>query len=547
MGIERLLVANRGEIAVRVFRTCQELGIASVAVSAPDDMESLHARSADAIVEIASYLQSEEHIRAARAAGADAIHPGYGFLAERGDFAEAVEAAGLTWIGPPADALRLGGDKLAAKRIARAAGVPVLPDGAPDEIGFPLLVKAAAGGGGRGMRVVRSQAELEDALAAAEREATGAFGDGTLYCERYLERPRHIEVQLLADAHGTVVAVGERDCSVQRRHQKVLEESPAPALAAGLRTELLDAAVAFGKAIGYQNAGTVEFVLDGDEFFFLELNGRIQVEHPVTEAVTGLDLIERQIRIAEGERLATTCYKAEGHAVEVRLYAEDPGTFLPQAGRIERLRLPSYKLLQGARGAVRVDAGVEEGDEVGLSYDPLIAKLIAHGSDRRGALDALAAALDETEVVGITTNLPFLRWLVSHPVVSEGEATTAFLTEHPPLSPIPLRAAPAPWRTPWRLNLPSPPLTAPPDVDLESHRHGPTEGASTVVAPMPGTVIRVEVEAGDEVQARQPLVILEAMKMEIPVHSPFEGTVNTVHVAPGDRVAGGALLVELES
>jgi acetyl/propionyl-CoA carboxylase alpha subunit len=547
VAIEKLLVANRGEIAVRVFRTCQELGIASVAVTAPDDMESLHARSADATVEIASYLQSEEHIRAAKVSGADAIHPGYGFLAESGDFAEAVEAAGLTWVGPSPEALRLGGDKLEAKRIAREAGVPVLVDGTAGEIGFPLLVKAAAGGGGRGMRVVRSQAELEDALAAAEREAAGAFGDGTLYCERYLERPRHIEVQLLADAHGTVVAVGERDCSVQRRHQKVLEESPAPALAEGVRTQLFDAAVAFGKAIGYQSAGTVEFVLDGDEFFFLELNGRIQVEHPVTEAVTGLDLIERQIRIAEGERLATTCYKAEGHAVEVRLYAEDPGTFLPQAGRIERLRLPSYKLLQGARDTVRVDAGVEEGDEVGLSYDPLIAKLIAHGRDRRDALDALAAALDETEVVGITTNLPFLRWLVSHPVVSAGEATTAFLTEHPSLSPTPLRAAPAPWRTAWRLNLPSPPLTAPPDVDLESHRHGPVHGESTVIAPMPGTVIRVEVEAGDEVQARQALVVLEAMKMEIPVHSPFEGTVRAVHVTAGDRVAGGALLVELES
>jgi acetyl/propionyl-CoA carboxylase alpha subunit len=547
MAIEKLLVANRGEIAVRVFRTCRELGIASVAVVAPDDTESLHARSADDTVAIASYLHPKEHIRAAKAAGADAIHPGYGFLAERGDFAEVVEAAGLTWIGPPARALRLGGDKLEAKQIARQAGVPVLTDGAPDEIGFPLLVKAAAGGGGRGMRVVRSPAELGDALAAAEREAAGAFGDGTLYCERYLERPRHIEVQLLADAHRTVVAIGERDCSVQRRHQKVLEESPAPALDEGVRAQLFDAAVAFGKAIGYRSAGTVEFVLDGDEFFFLELNGRIQVEHPVTEAVTGLDLIERQIRIAEGERLVTTCYEAEGHAVEVRLYAEDPATFLPQAGRVERLRLPSNKLSQGARGTVRIDAGVEEGDEVGLSYDPLIAKLIAHGRDRRDALGSLAAALDETEVTGITTNLPFLRWLVSHPVVRAGEVTTAFLVEHPPLAPSPLRRTPATWRTPWRLNLPSPPPTAPPDVDLEAHRHGPLHGDSAVVAPMPGTVIRVEIEAGEEVQARQALVVLEAMKMEIPVHSPFEGTVKSVHVTSGDHVAGGALLVELES
>ena len=544
MSIRKLLVANRGEIAVRVFRTCRDLGIATVAVVAPDDTGSLHARSADDVVDIAGYLGSEEHIRAARSVEADAIHPGYGFLAERGDFAEAVEAAGLTWIGPSPEALRRGGDKIEAKRTARDVGVPVLPDGDPRDLGFPLLVKAAAGGGGRGMRIVRSQADLDEALAAAEHEAVGAFGDGALYCERYLERPRHVEVQLLADAHGTVVAVGERDCSVQRRHQKVLEESPAPSLDARLRARMLDAAVAFGEAVGYRSAGTVEFVVDGEGFFFLELNGRIQVEHPVTEAVTGLDLIECQIRIAEGERLATTSHKVEGHAVEVRLYAEDPETFLPQAGRIERLDLPSNN---ASKERIRVDAGVEEGDEVGIAYDPMIAKLIAHGRDRDDALDTLAAALDETEVTGITTNLPFLRWLVSHPVVRTGEATTAFLTEHPPLSPRPLLRPPAIWRAPWRLNLPVPPAASPPDVDAESHREGATHGARTVVAPMPGTVIRVEVEAGSAIRARSALVVLEAMKMEIPVHSPFEAVVKAVHVAPGDRVAGGALLVELES
>ncbi len=321
-------------------------GDRTVAVAAPDDLRSLHARLADATVEISSYLHSEDHIRAAHEAAADAVHPGYGFLAENADFAEAVDAAGLTWIGPPPDALRLGGDKVAAKRIAHEAGVPVLPDGRPEAIGFPLLVKAAAGGGGRGMRVVHSREELDEALAAAEREAAGAFGDGTLYCERYLERPRHVEVQLIADAHGGVIALGERDCSVQRRHQKVLEEASAPLLDAVLRGRLYDAAVAFGRAVGYRSAGTVEFVVDGDDFFFLELNGRIQVEHPVTEAVTGLDLVERQIRIAEGETLAPVV-EPTGHAVEVRLYAEDPRTFLPQAGRAQRLRLPS--------GAVRVD------------------------------------------------------------------------------------------------------------------------------------------------------------------------------------------------
>ena len=545
MPIRKLLVANRGEIAVRVFRTCRERGIATVAVVAPDDAGSLHARTADEVVEIESYLHSEEHVRAAKQAGADAIHPGYGFLAENADFAEAVEAAGLTWVGPPPEALRLGGDKLVAKRIAREAGVPTLPEGSPEEVGLPLVVKAAAGGGGRGMRVVRDAAELEEAESAAEREAAGAFGDGVLYRERYLERPRHVEVQLLADAHGNVVALGERDCSVQRRHQKVLEETPAPGLDPTLREAMLEAAVAFGRAIGYRSAGTVEFVVEDEDFFFLELNGRIQVEHPVTEAVTGLDLVAEQLRIADGERLATDCYKAAGHAVEVRLYAEDPRTFLPQAGRVERLRLPSNSLLQGG---VRVDAGVEAGDEVGLAYDPMIAKLIAHGRDRGEALDRLAAALAETEVEGVTTNLPFLRWLVAHPVVRAGEATTAFLVEHPPLSSLPLLEPPAPWRSPWRLNLPPPAAASPPDVASSARAGSSTDGGSaTVSAPMPGTVVRVDVEPGDAVAARQSLVVLEAMKMEIPVHSPFEGRVKDVHVAPGDRVAGGALLVELES
>jgi acetyl/propionyl-CoA carboxylase alpha subunit len=545
--IARLLVANRGEIALRVFRTCRRLGIETVAVVAPDDRGSLHARSADDVVEISSYLHSEEHVRAATVAGADAVHPGYGFLAESADFAAAVEAAGLTWVGPPPEALRLGGDKLAAKRIAREAGVPVLPDGTPDEIGYPLVIKAAAGGGGRGMRVVRSAAELEESLAAAEREAKGAFGDGTLYCERYLERPRHVEVQLLADGHGNVVALGERDCSVQRRHQKVLEEAPAPSLDESIRGEMLAAAVAFGRALGYRGAGTVEFVVSDGRFSFLELNARIQVEHPVTEAVTGLDLVAEQLRIAVGETLATDCYKSEGHAVEARLYAEDPRTFLPQAGRIERLRFPSNSLLQGAAFGVRVDAGVEEGDEVGLAYDPMIAKLVAHGRSRDDALERLAAALDETEVAGVPTNLPFLRWLVTHPVVRAGEATTAFLVEQPPLSPpSPLRA-PEPWRRPWRLNLPVPRPVSPPDVDEAAHGRSAVHGESAVSAPMPGTVIRVEVVPGDTVQARRPLVVLEAMKMEIPVHSPFEGTVTVVHVAVGDRVAGGTPLVELES
>jgi acetyl/propionyl-CoA carboxylase alpha subunit len=532
--MRKLLVANRGEIAVRIFRACRDEGIATVAVVAPDDAGSLHARSADETVSIASYLDVAEHVRAARDSGADAVHPGYGFLAESADLAEAVLEAGLTWVGPPPAALRAGGDKLAAKETALAAGVPVLPSGEPETVGFPLLVKAAAGGGGRGMRVVRSESELDDATDAARREALAAFGDDTVFFERYLERPRHVEIQLLADAHGTVVALGERECSIQRRHQKVLEESPV--LDAALRVRMSDAAIAFARAIGYVSAGTAEFVLEGGEFFFLELNARIQVEHPVTELVTGVDLVREQLRIAAGARIDLQP-ELVGHAVEVRLYAEDPRTFLPQAGRIERLHLPE---------GIRVDAGVAEGDEIGTSYDPMIAKLIAHAATRSEALDRLAAALNETEVEGVTTNLPFLRWLVAHPVVRAGETTTAFLTEQPPLSTPPARAVQRAWSGAWRLNLAPPPPQAAPGLDGGALERGLAGEQSAVTAPMPGTVIKVLVEPGARVTTRQPLVVLEAMKMETPLVSPYDATVRAVHVAEGDRVTGGALLVELE-
>ena len=538
MAIRKVLVANRGEIALRVFRACRAEGIATVAVVAPDDAGALHARSSDMTVEITGYLYSEEHIRAASKAGADAIHPGYGFLAENPDFAEAVEAAGLTWIGPPADALRAGGDKLEAKGIAAAAGVPVVETGTAEELGFPLIIKAAAGGGGRGMRVVRSADELDDAVEAARREAKAGFGDDTVFFERYVERPRHVEIQLLADAHGTAISLGERDCSVQRRHQKVLEESPSPAVDAALRREMGDAAVALAQALRYQGAGTAEFILGEDgRFAFLELNARIQVEHPVTELVTGLDLVEQQLRIAAGEPLGLASRDPEGHAVEVRLYAEDPRSFLPQAGRIDALELSE---------GIRVDAGIEAGDEVPLAYDPMIAKLVAHGETRDDAFERLAAALDETHVSGVTTNLPFLRWLVRHPVLRAGEATTAFLTEHPPLSRAP--RVPATWRGWWRLNsdAPAPAPSAPPQVEDAAHASGGDHTERTVVAPMPGTVIRVLAAEGDRVEARQPLVVVEAMKMETPLVSPFEATVKKVHVAEGDRVTGGMVLVELE-
>jgi acetyl/propionyl-CoA carboxylase alpha subunit len=535
-GIRRLLAANRGEIALRIFRTCRELGIGTVSVTAPDDEGALHARTSDENIEIASYLSPGELVRAALASKADAVHPGYGFLAESAEFAEAVLAAGLVWVGPPPAALRAGGDKLAAKEAARAAGVPVLPTGEPHEIGFPVLVKAAAGGGGRGMRIARSEAELENALEAGRREARAAFGSDAVFLERYLERPRHVEIQLLADQQGAVVALGERECSIQRRHQKVLEESPSPGVDAVLREQMSEAAIAIAQAVGYEGAGTAEFVVGGRDFFFLELNARLQVEHPVTELVTGLDLVREQLRIAAGEPLSTevTAARSEGHAIEVRLYAEDPETFLPQVGRIERLRLPD---------SIRVDAGVEEGDAVGTSYDPMLAKLVSYGPSRAAAVERLTTALAETEVDGVTTNLPFLRWLVAHPRFRAGDTTTAFLVEQPPLSRFPERVAPRSWNGSWRLNLPAPPPQPPPQAEHGVRQQG---GESSVTSPMPGTVIDVLVAPGDRVGMRQPLVVLEAMKMETPLLSPFEATVRAVHVARGDQIAGGTVVVELE-
>ncbi|HEX2506658.1 MAG TPA: biotin carboxylase N-terminal domain-containing protein [Gaiellaceae bacterium] len=536
MAIEKLLVANRGEIAARIFRTCERLGIATVAVSAPGDEGALHARCAGEVLPVRSYLAPDEHVRAALVAGADAVHPGYGFLAENAELAEAVEAAGLTWVGPPSGVLRAAGDKLAAKEIAARAGVPVVPSGSPAEIGYPLMIKAAAGGGGRGMRIVRTAEELDSSVEAARREALAGFGDDTVFFERYVERPRHVEIQLLADAQGRVAHLGERDCSLQRRHQKVLEESPSPAVDSALRAEMGAAAVRLGEALGYVGAGTAEFIVGGDgSFWFLELNARIQVEHPVTELVTGVDLVEEQLRIAAGQPLGDLPDDPAGHAVEARLYAEHPVTFLPQAGRVERLRLPE---------GVRVDAGIEAGGEVPVDYDPLIAKLVAQAATRDEALDRLAEALAETAVGGVVTNLAFLRWAVRHPVVRLGDVTTAFLDEHPPLSRT--RPPARPWADGFRLNRPPVPSGRPPTVEESAHaRPASRGGESAVTAPMPGTVIRVLAEEGEQVEARDPLVVLEAMKMETPVVAPYDGRVGRVLVAEGDRVAGGAVLVEL--
>jgi acetyl/propionyl-CoA carboxylase alpha subunit len=534
----KLLVANRGEIAVRIFSTCRRLGIGTVAVVGPGDTNALHVRVADSAVAVDSYLDAEGLVGAARESGADLVHPGYGFLAESADFAEAVLMARLTWVGPPPEALRRGGDKLEAKRIATAAGVPTLPTGAAEELGFPLLVKAAEGGGGRGMRVVERAEELDEALAAAAREAEAAFGDGTVFCERYLASPRHVEVQLIGDRQGTVLALGERDCSVQRRHQKVVEESPPTRLPDEVRSRLADHAVAFGRALGYESAGTVEFLVQDDDVYFLELNGRIQVEHPVTEAVTGLDLVELQLRVADGESLADLRPAITGHGVEARLYAEDPRTFLPQPGVVRRLRLPS---------GIRVDAGVEEGDEVGASYDPLIAKLVAHGDDRDDALDRLGAALEETVVEGVTTNLPFLRWLVGHPAFRRGELSTDFLARFPPLSAPPLELPAGPWDGGWRLNLPAAPSLPPLEVESAARTGGAAGADGRVTAPMPGKVIDVKVETGARVESHQPLVVLEAMKMEQIVSAPYDAGIRSVDVSVGDQVTTGAVLVTLEA
>jgi acetyl-CoA carboxylase biotin carboxylase subunit len=553
---ESVLIANRGEIALRIQRACHGLGLRTIVVYSEADRDAFYVGRADVAVCIgpaaatASYLDQAAILLAAEATGADAVHPGYGFLAENATFAERVTEAGLSFIGPDAACIRTMGDKVAAKRAMRAAGVPcvpgpdvTLPDD-PDairrlagEIGYPVIVKAAGGGGGRGMRVVHSRDELTDALEAARREAKAAFGDDRVFAERYVERPRHIEIQLLGDAHGNVVALGERECSIQRRHQKVLEESPSPALDPSLRAAMSEAAVRFARAIGYTSAGTAEFMLDGRDFYFLELNGRIQVEHPVTELVTGLDLVAEQLRIASGEAMSRVQESAHGHAVEVRLYAEDPRTFLPQGGRIRRLVIPA---------SVRVDAGVAEGDEIELAYDPMIAKLIAHGPTRDAAFDRLEAALAETVVEGVTTNLPLLRWLVTHPDVRAGRTTTAFLTDHPPLSPPPVRVPSGAWRGAWRLNLPAPPPAPPPDLETAAQAGTGAHGESEVTAPMPGTVIKVLVAEGDQVHAREPLVVVEAMKMETPLTAPYDAVVRKVNVAEGDSVQGGAVLIELE-
>jgi acetyl-CoA carboxylase biotin carboxylase subunit len=446
--LHKVLIANRGEIAVRIIRACRDLGLDTVAVYSEADREARHVRMADEACPVGppppreSYLRVDRIVGAARASGADAVHPGYGFLSENAELAAACRDAGLTFVGPTPEAIALMGSKTAARRAAIAAGVPVVPgieaplaDDAEEariaetaaDIGYPLLVKAVAGGGGKGMRVVRGPADLPGAIRAARSEAQTAFGDASIYLERRLTRPRHVEVQLLADQHGDVVPFVERECSIQRRHQKVVEETPSPAVLPALRDRLTRAAAGVARAAGYTSAGTIEFLLDEDgRFYFLEMNTRLQVEHAITEAVTGIDLVEWQLRIAAGERLSIdprTALAPRGHAIECRIYAEDAEAgFLPCPGRITGLRLP-------AGPGVRVDGGIEAGGDVSVFYDPLIAKLIAWGADRPQCVRRMRRALRECEIRGIRTTAPFFTWLLQQPAFETATFHTEWLDE----------------------------------------------------------------------------------------------------------------------
>ena len=573
-----LLIANRGEIALRIARTARRMGLHTVAVYSDADRGAPHVRAADDAVHIgaASPRESYLNIDAILRAAGDAVHPGYGFLSENPAFAERVLQSGRLWVGPPPAAMRALGDKAIAKKLAAASGVPVLPT-YERKPGFPLVIKAVAGGGGRGMRLVRSAAELDAALASARSEAEHAFGDGRVILERALLAPRHVEVQVFADAHGHCIHLGERDCSVQRRHQKLIEESPSPAMDAKLRAKLGAAAIAVARAAGYVGAGTVEFLLDEQgSFWFIEVNARLQVEHPVTEMLTGLDLVEWQLRVAAGEPLplGQEDIRFDGHAIEARLCAEDPARdFLPQAGRLA--------LWQPA-GDVRVDHALESGMEIPPYYDSLIAKLIGHGRTRAEACEKLAAALDATVALGVTTNKSFLAAVLRDPVFAGPGATTAFLAERFAGWKVPevderfargLYAAACAeaagygewsgWTNAARAEPPSAPCILE-DSTLHFAAGGhayswrdtsmdPPQRAAAglaggrLAAPMNGRVVAVHARPGDKVEAGGALVVLEAMKMEHTLAAPATLRVKSVHVVKGAQVAPGNLLMEFEA
>jgi len=573
----KVLVANRGEIAVRIFRTLRELGIGTVAVYSEVDRDSLHVQAADEAYLVGpgpaseSYLVQERLIEVAERAGAEAVHPGYGFLAENAGFAREVSRAGLVWIGPPGSAIEIMGSKTAARERMAAAGVPIVPGTTAavtsaedvvrlgDELGWPLAIKAASGGGGKGLKVVDGPEEAERALESAQREGQAYFADATVYIERYLEDPRHVEAQVLADGHGNVLFLGERDCTIQRRHQKLVEETPSPAVGEELRERIGEIAVEAARAVGYRSAGTIEGLLSREgEYFFLEMNTRIQVEHTVTEVATGLDLVREQVLIAAGEPLALRQedVRLTGHAIECRINAEDPSSgFLPTPGRITSYREP------GGPG-VRVDSGVAAGSEVPGLYDPLVAKLIVHGVDREHARRRMLRALDEYEIGGITTLLGFHRALLEHPCFVEG-ATCHGVVESEELaaraeelsqrrSLVPSSADGAPTRT-RRLSLevdgkryevealvPEPPYAELARRRQERARGGAHTGAKdAVVTPMQGTVLAVEVAEGEEIEAGQVICIVEAMKMENEITAHRSGRVTELAVEQGQAVSNG--------
>ena len=656
MSITRVLVANRGEIARRVFATCRRLGLGTVAVYTDPDAAAPHVAEADARVRLPKtndYLNAEALIAAARAAQADAVHPGYGFLSENAEFAAAVQEAGLIWVGPPVDAVRAMGSKIESKKLMAAAGVPVLDELDPDavtESQLPVLVKASAGGGGRGMRVVRELSALAAEVAAAQREAQSAFGDPTVFCERYLPTGHHVEVQVLADTHGTVWAVGERECSIQRRHQKIIEEAPSPLVerTPGMRAKLFDAARLAAAAIGYAGAGTVEFLADDDgEFYFLEMNTRLQVEHPVTEETTGLDLVELQLAVADGDRLDAEPPAANGHSIEARLYAEDPAHgWQPQAGLMHAIAVPSVRAefsSLGQRTGIRLDSGIVDGSVVSIHYDPMLAKVISYAPTRRQSALVLADALARARLHGIRTNRDLLVNVLRHPAFLDGATDTAFFDTHgltelsAPLSDdatvrlaaiaaaladaarnrataTVFEAIPSGWR-----NLPSgyqvktyrddggsgaanehrieyrfsrTGLVLPGDESVRlvsatadevvlahdevDHNFGvarygqdiyvdsargpvhlvalprfPAPGSAveqgSLVAPMPGNVIRLAAAVGDTVTTGQPLIWLEAMKMEHTITAPNDGVLAELNVNTGQQVEVGAVLARVEA
>jgi propionyl-CoA carboxylase alpha chain len=663
MGITRVLVANRGEIARRVFATCRRLGLGTVAVYTDPDAAAPHVGEADARVrlpKIRDYLNAEAIIAAARAAGADAVHPGYGFLSENSEFAAAVQEAGLTWIGPPVNAVRAMGSKIEAKKLMLAAGVPVLDELDPDtvtEAELPVLVKASAGGGGRGMRVVRELSALPAEVAAARREAQSAFGDPTVFCERYLPTGHHIEVQVLADSHGTVWTVGERECSIQRRHQKIIEEAPAPLVerTPGMRAKLFDAARLAASAIGYTGAGTVEFLADDDgDFYFLEMNTRLQVEHPVTEETTGLDLVELQIAVAEGGRLSTEPPATKGHSIEARIYAEDPAHgWQPQAGLVHTFDVPAARAQfdsLGQRTGIRLDSGLDpsraDGFTVSIHYDSMLAKVISYAPTRRQSALVLADALARARLHGTRTNRELLVKVLRHPAFLDGTTDTAFFDTHglaelsAPLADAAtvrlsaiaaaladaagnrataaasgvLGSIPSGWRnlpsgyqvktyrdesdtehrveyrfTRTGLVLPGDESvllvsasasevvladgtgvacsfavarygTDDQDVYVDSARgpvhlvalpRFPEPGSAveqgSLLAPMPGNVIRLGAAVGDTVTAGQPLIWLEAMKMEHTISAPVDGVLTELNVNTGQQVEVGAVLARVEA